>query len=306
MSENISATGSQKKQILLKENRRRISFLLKLVLLVVVIYANVRYDDWVKLINREEWGLAETSENIFKALLFILAANLLISLVRIIVVALYIRQKNDRSRESNVVLAINRITTLLNLLVIVVGGFLLFGLTWGDFFGTFSLVAVATVLLTKDYISNAVNGLINMMSDRLALGDYVKIGAQEGKVIDITLSSVYLENQEGYNISVPNNTVFAADIINYSYKQGKLIEIPVEVRPETLAELGDWEMKLRESLRPYESQLVAADTQIYIQNILIDKVQIIVQFRVKSVDTNLKKQLTHNILQQFAAAKVHT
>lgn len=56
-----------------------------------------------------------------------------------------------------------------------------------------------------------------MMSDCLALGDYVKIGAQEGKVTDITLSDVHLENQEGYNISVPNNTVFAADIINYSY-----------------------------------------------------------------------------------------
>ncbi|MEM9675870.1 MAG: hypothetical protein AAF992_24985 [Bacteroidota bacterium] len=124
MSENILANRSQKKQILLKENRRRINFLFKLVLLVLLIYANVRYDDWVEFFNREEWGLAKTSENVFKALLFILAANLLISLVRIIVVALYIRQKNNRSRENNVVLAINRITTLLNLLVIVVGGFL--------------------------------------------------------------------------------------------------------------------------------------------------------------------------------------
>ncbi|MEM9675872.1 MAG: hypothetical protein AAF992_24995 [Bacteroidota bacterium] len=80
----------------------------------------------------------------------------------------------------------------------------------------------------------------------------------------------------------------------------------MEVRLEVVAELAEWETKLQESLRPYENQLVTADTRIFIQNMLIDKVQLIVQFRVKSVDATLKKQLTHSILQQFAVAKVHS
>ena len=294
----------QKGQVLQKESRRRATFFLKLLLLACLIYVNVHYDEWVAWVDMKGDTVETVASGVVKAALFILTANLIISLGRIVLVALYLRRKNTRSRENNVVLAINRIASLLNGAVMVVAAFLLSDIKWADFFGTFSLVAVATVLLTKDYISNTVNGLINMMSDRLALGDHVKVGAHEGTIRDITLSNVYLEDEEGHSITIPNNTVFAAEIINYSHRPGELVEVPIEVRPEAVRELAAWESMLRESLQPYQSYLVSSSTKLLVQSISIDKVQLIAQFRMKRANPNRKKELIHTILQRFITSSV--
>ncbi|MEQ9442574.1 MAG: mechanosensitive ion channel [Cyclobacteriaceae bacterium] len=297
-------TEPQRGQAMRKENRRRATFLIKLILLVCLIYINVRYDIWMSSLDIQGHPLEGIASGLVKAALFILMANLLISLGRIILVALYMRRKTQRSRENNVVLAINRIASLLNGAVMVIAVFLLSDIKWEDFFGTFSLVAVATVLLTKDYISNTVNGLINMMSDRLALGDHVKIGAHEGEIRDITLSNVYLEDEEGHSITIPNNTVFAAEIINFSHRPGELVEVPIEVRPQAVHELASWEVMLKESLQPFQSQLIQAGTKLQVRSISIDKVQLIAQFRMKHANPNRKKELVHAILQRFITSTV--
>lgn len=294
----------QKGQVIQKEGRRRATFFIKLLLLGLLLYVNVHYDEWVAVLEMKGDTVEIVASGIVKAALFILTANLIISLCRIVLVALYLRRKSTRSRENNVVLAINRIASLLNGAVMVVAAFLLSDIRWADFFGTFSLVAVATVLLTKDYISNTVNGLINMMSDRLALGDHVKVGAYEGTIRDITLSNVYLEDEEGHSITIPNNTVFGAEITNYSHRPGELVEVPIEVRPEVVRELAAWEVMLKESLQPHQSHLVPASTKLLVQGVSIDKVQLIAQFRMKRGNPNRKKELVHTILQRFITSSV--
>mgnify|MGYP001792398814 CR=1 FL=1 len=299
----LSEVSHQKTHLVKKENRKRISFLLKLLLVAGLIYANIRYDYWISFFTANNPDLAVPLARVFRALLFILTSNLLISLARIVLVAVYIRRKNERSRERNVVLAINRMVTLLNITVIVVGGFLLFELEWDDFFSTFSLVAVATVLLTKDYISNTVNGLINMMSDQLALGDRVKIGTHEGTIKDITLSNVYLEDEEENHIIIPNNTVFAADVINYNQQRGELVEVPVELHPDTVGNITEWETRIKESLQPFHSYINLAKVKVRLQHVSTDKVQLVVQFRSKTSSPGRKKEMIHTILQQFITAR---
>ena len=174
---------------------------------------------------------------------------------------------------------------------------------WDDFFSTFSLVAVATVLLTKDYISNTVNGLINMMSDQLALGDRVKIGTHEGTIKDITLSNVYLEDEEENHIIIPNNTVFAADVINYNQQRGELVEVPVELHPDTVGNITEWETRIKESLQPFHSYINLAKVKVRLQHVSTDKVQLVVQFRSKTSSPGRKKEMIHTILQQFITAR---
>ncbi|MGB3586457.1 MAG: mechanosensitive ion channel domain-containing protein [Tunicatimonas sp.] len=299
----LSAIGQQKAQLVQKENRKRISFLLKLLLFVGLVYANIHSDYWIDFIAGEAPDLADPLDRVFRALLFILTTNLLISLARIVLVAVYIRRKHERSRASNVVLAINRIATLLNIIVVIIGGFLLFGLEWDDFFSTFSLVAVATVLLTKDYISNTINGLINMMSDRLALGDRVKIGAHEGTIKDITLSNVYLEDDAANRIIIPNNTVFAADVINYNQQRGELVEVPVELHSDAVGNIVEWENRVKVSLQPFNTYINLAKVKVRLQHINADKVQLVVQFRSKNSSSGRKKEIIHTILQQFITIK---
>jgi len=300
--DELSPVDQQKGQLVQRENRKRISFLLKLLLLVGLIYANIRTDNWISFFTANNPDLAVPLIRIFRAVLFILTTNLIISLARIVVVVIYIRRKNERSRESNVVLAINRIATLLNIIVVGIGGFLLFGLEWDDFFSTFSLVAVATVLLTKDYISNTVNGLINMMSDRLALGDRVKIGAHEGKIKDITLSNVYLEDEDENRIIIPNNTVFAADVVNYNQQLGELIEIPVELRPDAVGNIAEWEDRTRESLKPFGAYVNPAKVRVQLRQLSHDKAQLMIQLHSRDSSPGQKKEIIHTVLQQYITA----
>ena len=247
--------------------------------------------------------------HLVKMLLFYLAANLAISLGRTVLVYVYLRSNVPSPKQSSVVLAINRIATLLKGSALVVACFLLFDLRWGDFFATFSLVAVATVLLTKDYISNTINGLINMMDDRLSLGDYVKINGHEGKVVDITLSNVYLVDEEDHLITIPNNTVFAGDITNHNKQRAGRVAIPFEIKPER--DLADLERHLREAMRSYNHLVKPDSCELIVKQLTTAKVDCIFTFTLLKPNyeraVEMKKHLLRTLAQVQAsvASEVH-
>jgi len=82
-----------------------------------------------------------------------------------------------------------------------------------------SLIAAALVLITKDYISNLINGMYLTFNKVINIGDQVQVGLQKGKIVDITLTNVHLLNDDDDIIYIPNNTVFSTDIINYTGRE---------------------------------------------------------------------------------------
>ncbi len=283
-------TTEAKKKVAKQENRKRAVFIFKLLLLGGLCYVSIHYQEWIKAQPAFLFAL-------IKALIFYLSANLLISLARIVFVYLYIRRK-QLVKENNVVLAINRMATLLNVGVLVASIFLLSDLTWEAFFTSFSLVAVATVLLTKDYISNTVNGLLLMVSDRMLLSDYVKIGSHTGKVVDITLSNVHLLNDAKHTILIPNNTVFASDVINYTRKMSRYVEVDFEVKPEIIKDLRELEDQLIETMRPYDSMIKKNSYELLVDHIASDKISLQFRFFLQSSDMQKEKKLKHEVLRK--------
>src|SRR5690606_17931794 len=135
-------------------------------------------------------------ENFFRALAFFLGANIIISLARITTVRLYLRKKGHDPMRSNFVLGINRIAEILNVGIFIVSFMLLFGRDPLEFFTSITIVAAAIAIVSKDYITNMINGLIIMFSDQLTLGDSIKIGEYEGKITDVTLLNMILTNED--------------------------------------------------------------------------------------------------------------
>lgn len=273
------------------ELRRRVLFGLKVILLLAVVYVYTQYHYWLRA--QESMVL-----NLARMLLFYLATNLLISLGRTVLVYFYLKGNQPQPKQSNVVLAVNRIATLLKRAALVVAGFLLFDLKWGDFFATFSLVAVATVLITKDYISNVINGLVNMMTDRLSLGDQVKINGHAGKVVNITLSNVYLTDDEDHLITIPNNTVFAADIVNYGKQRAGRVAVPFELKPEQ--GLGNWEDRIREAMRPYEQWIKPNSYALMVREITTEKIVCAFTFTLKRPNYERAENLSAHVLRTMA------
>ena len=67
--------------------------------------------------------------------------------------------------------------------------------------------------LVKDFVS----GLFVLVEDQYGIGDRVKIGAAEGKVIRITMRSTVLKNDEGGIHYISNGSI--KDVINMSQQK---------------------------------------------------------------------------------------
>ena len=293
----VKTSLPDKKRIRQHELKRRTLFGLKVVLLLAVVYVYVEYHPWLRAQEVLVLRFA-------KMLLFYLSANLLVSLGRALLVYFYLKGQNPQPKQSSVVLAINRIATLLKRGALVVAGFLLFDLKWDDFFSTFSLVAVATVLVTKDYIANTINGLVNMMSDRLSLGDHVRINGHEGKIVNITLSNVYLVDDEDHLITIPNNTVFAADVINYGKQRAGRVAVPFELKREQ--GLADWEARLREAMRPYEQWVKPNSHELIVRELTAEKIVCSFVFTLLRPNYERAQEISKHLLRTLAQAPVDT
>src|SRR5690606_11041092 len=131
-------------------------------------------------------------------------------------VRLYLRKKSHDPMRSNFVLGINRIAEILNVGIFIISFMLLFGRDPLEFFTSITIVAAAIAIVSKDYITNMINGLIIMFSDQLTLGDIIRIGDQEGKITDVTLLNIVLTNEDSDLVMVPNNLLLTAQVVNHS------------------------------------------------------------------------------------------
>ncbi len=291
-----------KKEIVKKEHHKRVAYIFKLLLLLVLVYINFTYQSWLSLhsetsVNQLWLNLhSKILTKIVKGASFYLAANLLISSVRMVIVYFHIRKK--RNSEDNVVLGINRIATILNASVLIATFFLLAELNWQAFFASFSLVAVATVLITKDYISNTINGLIIMLSDRVSLNDYVKVGNHTGKVVDITLSNVHLLDDARHMIIIPNSTVFSSDVVNYTKKASIYMEVNFELKPEYMANIDLLEEALIRHMEPFKDSIKRRTYELLLLQVLTDKIMLQFRFALSKPAFEQKSKMHHWVLKK--------
>jgi len=164
------------------------------------------------------------------AVMVFLGPSLVISVVRLIVIYWYIRKHKFKNNvKDNFILGINRIESILNTVFMVVAAITLFDITLDKFIFSVSIVAAAIAVTFKDYINNMINGLIIMFSDRLSLGDHIRIGEHEGKILDITLINMILQNEDSDMVIIPNSLAFSSVIVNQSKQNIKKLSIEFDM-----------------------------------------------------------------------------
>jgi len=107
-----------------------------------------------------------------------------------------------------------------------------------------TIVAAAIALLTKDYVTNIINGLIIMFTDQFALGDTIKVGDQMGEIEDITLLNIVIRKEDGYKTMIPNILLLNTQVTNYSRLEKKLVEFTFELGLNLKTELDAMEHRL--------------------------------------------------------------
>lgn len=246
-----------KSSIQVKENVRRRNFVIKLFLLIIL---EIIYEG--DTILRPFLEKFEIINQIIRALIFLISANLIISLGRIITLRIYLRQREETKVQPNFVLGIDRIEGLLNSFALLISLMLAFGIKPLEFLTSITIVAAAIALLTKEYITNIVNGLIMMFSDQLEIGDKIQIGRHIGFIRDITLINLVLKNDAGEIILIPNTLALTSDVVNFSKNNTHQVIFDIEISSKNEIYLGTLEENLTERLKKYPDVVVAEGAQL--------------------------------------------
>lgn len=284
--------NNEKTQIQVKEKHKRTVFIIKVVIfLSFLIFEAFFYPHFERL--------PDLLVRIINTAIFFLGSNIVISLGRMIVVSFYLRRKGVNMLHSNFVLGINRIASILMGIISVIAIMLLINIDPLNFFTSITIVAAAIALLSKDYITNMINGLIIMFSDQLALGDSVRIGDQKGRIMDVTLINLVLLNEDDDIIMIPNNTVLNSQVINHSRQYIKKLTFDFEIKINQL-NLDRVESNLKEAIADLEEHVTENSFSmktIYIQKDAVKvKCQFLLNSNEKQVERDIKRKINQAII----------
>lgn len=271
-----------------KEGKKRLVFFLKLLFFIAIIYIQVSFPELAK-----DYVV---SSNIIDAVLFYITAHMVISFSRLFLVYLYLR-RSGRPEEfkDNFILGISQISNILSFVTLVFAVFMLFNIDAREFFTSISIVAAAIAIISKDYISNMINGMIFMFSDQLSLEDYVKIGAHKGKIVNITMLNIHLLNDDDDLVYIPNNSVISSDIINYTKRNIKKVTIEFEMNEKHIKSYGSLTQQFEAVLKPHQKLVKDGSPVLKVISIHKDAVNFKYQFLLTKRNRDLEKEIRRKI-----------
>lgn len=277
-----------KSSIRSKENVRKRNFVIKLFLLIIL---EIFYEGDTVL--RPILERFEIFNNIIRALIFLISANLIISLGRIITLRIYLRQREETKVQPNFMLGIDRIAGLLNSFALLICLMLAFGIKPLEFLTSITIVAAAIALLTKDYITNIVNGLIMMFSDQLEIGDKIHVGRHIGFIRDITLINMVLKNDAGEIILIPNSMALNSDVVNFSKNNTHQVIFDIEISSKNEIHMDALEENLTERLKKYPDIVFAEGAQLNVIERKAETFFVRYQFPIKTGE-----KMTENLVKK--------
>lgn len=276
-----------------KENKKRIRFIVKVLIFSSLLFCfNYFRTD---ILN---FGIPKY---LIKAFEFYLYADLLISLIRLIVVHFYIRKhKLKRGVKYNFEVGINHIANILHTFVFTGAALLLLNIDPLGLITSLSIVAAAIAILSKDYIGNMINGMIIMFSDELNLGDEIKIGDVKGKITDITLTNVHLINDDEDLIYIPNSIIFTSQILNFTKRRVRKVSFDFDLKNSQITNIESIEKKIIDSLKPYQDYIQPDSYHLRIikinENFSSLKFQFILHKNAKIPEKDIRRMALRKVL----------
>ena len=90
-----------------------------------------------------------------------------------------------------------------------------------------SVLTLAVSLALQNMLSNVLGGFTLLTTHPFHSGDYVDIGSQSGTVTQIDMSYTRLVTPDNKVVCIPNSTVLASEVVNYSANDTRRAQIQV-------------------------------------------------------------------------------
>jgi small-conductance mechanosensitive channel len=261
---------------------------IKITLFLILSYIQHDKQEWLRDLP--------LIRNAIRAIIFFLGVNVIISLASNTLILWY-KHKHEPTRgfHNNFILGIHQIASVLNVVAVIIALLLFFNFNPISLFTSISIAAAAFALLTKDYITQMINGLIIMFSNKLSLGDHIIIGEHRGKIVDITLINIIIKNDDNDMVLIPNNSVFNTAVINQSKQNVRLISMEFELSLTLHIDPDDLENYILDIVRNYPAAIPENSFLLKVNSIHKDYVKYKLQFQMNLPDRKLEKKIKRRI-----------
>ncbi len=101
-----------------------------------------------------------------------------------------------------------------------------------DVTGVIALASVLTLAISlsvQDALTNLIGGFTLLYTKPFVIGDFVEIGGQSGTVQKIGLTYTQILTPDRKTVSIPNKTVVAAQIVNFTAEGTRRVDITINV-----------------------------------------------------------------------------
>ncbi|MFX1581823.1 MAG: mechanosensitive ion channel family protein [Promethearchaeota archaeon] len=93
------------------------------------------------------------------------------------------------------------------------------------------IIGLAVGIAISLAIRNFVAGLYVMVTNPFNVGDYVRIGSNEGIVLEISLNYTKIRQMDGTTALIPNDNVMSSSVTNFRFEQKRLLETDQKQEP---------------------------------------------------------------------------
>ena len=229
---------------------------------------------------------------------------ILLAIVNIVTAALImiyrLRKNIPYKYTDNVINGINNLYYLIVTfgVILMVLGF--WGLDLKSLLTSLSIVGAAVAIISKDYVSGIISGIIISFSKEINIDDYVKIGTHQGKITEINLTKVSLLNDDDDIIYIPNDKVYMSEIINYTKREIKKVSIDFELSIKYHTTIEQLEKTISESLKDFQHFIEPDSFTIKIVDVHHEYLSLKCQYKLQEVNRGVERMIRKKTIRLIA------
>ena len=268
-------------------------YIIRFVLLGALFYCK----QWLNFNKTSIDGMYDVLYSVVSFLLLLTVVNIVTA---ILIITYRLRKNIPYKYTDNVINGINN----LYYIIVTIGVMLMILGFWGidlkNLLTSLSIVAAAIAIISKEYVSCIISGIIISFSKEINIDDYVRIGDTKGKILDINLTKVTVLNEDDDVIYIPNDRAYMADIINYTKKEIKKVSIDFELGMEYHTTIEQLEDSLSVALKEYYQIIEPNSFNIKIVDVHHDFLSLKFQYKFKEVNREIEKMIRKKTIRLIA------
>jgi MscS family membrane protein len=228
---------------------------------------------------------------ILDAFVFFLIYVLMLRLSVSVISLLYLGQKKIKKiniKKDNILIGVRNLYRLLFSIGLIVTLFGFFGIDILTLLTSLSIVAVAFVIIAKEFINDLIVGIYNSFADDFEIGDYVKIGNQKGKILEIGLLKLKLHDDNDVIVFIPNSKAYSNEIVNYTKRDIRQMNIDFQLDIKFVKNIELLEKELKTSLEKFSKYIVEDSYNLKIVEVKKDYLDFKFQYKLNHMDRDLQ------------------